>query len=605
MSAVRVGIAAACGLFAALLFLQGNTQAQSAPHDLRFIADKPLVAIWSRPNEHLTNPVLAELFKALQETAPPDVQVAFRQAIPKLDLMRMSLSMGRSEWSDQPIPRAVAIYHFTDPAAATVMFDNMSKGLEAKTTPELKSPIYTRKPYVPDAGSPVEVEKDWKLGMGVTQLNPQTIVQADSIEKMLQVLAPAAAATPPAWSNDLTALAKTQSTLFIDLTQVRELMKKEGPPPGQGGMEGMIFNSVKALWEQADYAFISLDTTNGIVISAQAQSPTAEAAQRFKGALDGLIGLGKGFLPMAKQMSAQLNQQTPGMGDLLYTELESLVNGMQITQTGMQTKMTLGVKQETLARVPALVLPAIKQARERAMAMQSMNNIRQMALALHNYHDTHRAFPPAVVLGKDGKTPHSWRVAILPYLEEQALYNQYKFDEPWDSENNKKVAATIPAVYRAPTATNGANCTSYVVLTHADGIFNATPAAKGTGLAQVTDGTSNTIAIVEANAEIPWTKPEDLPLVDGQPLPQLGLPGATTFNVAFCDGSVQRLTTKLTDEFRKLVTKSDGNVVDVDSLRPQEGPGRPPAPGDSPIDEAAPAKSADPAPVIEPPRVDP
>jgi prepilin-type processing-associated H-X9-DG protein len=240
----------------------------------------------------------------------------------------------------------------------------------------------------------------------------------------------------------------------------------------------------------------------------------------------------------------------------------------------MQTKMTLGIPQETLAKVPALVLPAIKQARQAALANVSRNNLKQIALALHNYHDTHKTFPPAVKLDKDGKTPHSWRVAILPYIEEQALYNQYRFDEPWDSENNKRVAATIPAVYRSPTATNGNNCTSYVALTHANGVFNATPAAKGTKMAQVTDGTSNTVVIVEANAEIPWTKPEDIAIVDGQPLPQLGFPGATTFNVAFCDGSVQQLTTKLTDEFRKLITKSDGNVVDVNSLRPQDGGGQ-------------------------------
>lgn len=576
MSAVRSGIAITCGLMAALLCLQGTTLAQSAPHDMRFIADKPLVAIWSHPNEHLANPVLAELVKALQDVAPPDAQAVIGTAIPKMDLMRVSMSMGKNAYSDQPRPIGVSLFHFTDPAAATVLLNNMSKGLETKTAPEFKSPVYYRKPW----SAPGEAEKDWKLGMGVTQLNPQTVVNSESVEKMLQVLTPAAATTPPAWSNDLATLAKTQSTMFIDLVQVRDEMKQAGPPPGQGGMEGMIFNSVKSLWEQADYAFVSLDTTNGIQLSAQAQSPNAESAQRFKGALDGILGLAKGFLPTAKQAAQQLNQMQPGLGEMAYTELENLVSSIKITQTGTQTKLTLGIPQETLAKVPALILPAIKQARERAMAMQSTNNMKQIALAMHNYHDTHRGFPAAVMLGKDGKTPHSWRVAILPYIEEQALYNQYKFDEPWDSENNKKVAATIPAGYRSVNATNGATSTSYVVLTHPDGVFNATPAAKGSGIQQITDGTSNTIMVVEANTEIPWTKPEDLPLVDGQPLPALGFPGATTFNVAMCDGSVQRLTTKLTDEFRKLVTKGDGNVVDVEALRPQDGgaPGQPQPP---------------------------
>lgn len=599
MSAVRSGIAVASGLIATLLFLQGTTQAQSAPHDLRFIADKPLLAIWSHPTEHLKNPVLAALIGEIKRTPPAKGDLS--EAFVKMDLLRMSLSLGNSPWTDKPIPQHATIVHFTDPAATKIFFESVSKGMEARNSEGVAYPIYTRT----FAAIPGEPAKDWKLFPSAALLNPSTAVEADTAELLLKVTAPASATAPPAWAKDLATLANTQTTVFIDLVQVRDQMKEAGPPPGQGGIEGMIFNSVKSLWEQADYAFVSFDTTNGIQLSAQAQSPNAESAQRFKGALEGILALAKGFLPTAKQAAQQLNQINPGLGEMAYTELENLVNSIKITQTGMQTKLTLGIPQETLAKVPALVLPALKSAREQAMAMQSMNNLRQIAIALQNYEATHRAFPAAVILGPDGKTPHSWRVAILPFIEEQALYNQYKFDEPWDSENNKKVAATIPQVYRSANATNGANCASYVALTHPDGVFNATPAAKGTAIRQVTDGLSKTIAIVEANAEIPWTKPEDLPLVDGQPLPQLGLPGASAFNAAFCDGAVQQLTTKLTDEFRKLVTKSDGNVVDVETLQPQEDgpPRRPQAPGDSPFDATAPTKSA--VPVPAPPAIAP
>ncbi len=574
----RVGI---CGFLAALLLMSQSANAQSVQHDLRYIADKPLVAIWSHPNAHLANPVLAELVKLVQEMAPPEATAMSSGALLKLDLMRLSLSMGRSPYSDKPVPRVVSIYHFTDPAAAVILLNNMSKGLAGKTIPEIASPIYSRTP----AG---QTEEAWKLNMGFTQLNPQTVVQAESIEKMIEVLKPATAAAP-AWASDLTALSKTQSTMFIDLVQIRDQLKQAGPSPGQGGMEGMIFNSVKPLWEQADYACINLDTTNGIQLSAQATSPTAESAQRFKGSLEGILGLAKGFLPTAKQATQQLNLMTPGLGDMAYTELENLVNSIKITQDGMQTKLTLGISQETLAKVPALLLPAIKSAREQAMRVQGMNNLRQIGLAMHNYLDANKTFPPAVVLGKDGKTPHSWRVAILPYLEEQALYDQYKFDEPWDSENNKKVAATIPAVYRSAVATNRPNCTSYVVLTSPDGVFNATPAANGTKPLQVRDGLSNTLMVVEANAEIPWTKPEDLPIVDGQPLPKLGTPGATTFNAAFCDGAVHTLSTAIKDELlRNLINMKDGNVIDRNELDPQPAfppgtaPVKPMPPGPAP-----------------------
>lgn len=606
----RLRLTSWCMLGVALLLsaLTPEVTAQTAaPFDLQNVADKPLAVLWSRPQEHLKNPVLAELYKFVAEAPPNPRDKAMFTNMAKVDSMRVSFGAARSAWSPKPIPQAVVIYHTTEPAAATGIFNALSAGQEEKTTPEWKSPIYTNKPFA--APGEQTDPNAWKLQSGVTQLDPQTVIQTDNIELMIKTIG--AKPTAPAWAADLAAIANPQSLYLVDLAQFRDMIKDEKGPQG-GGMEAMIFNSVKPLWEQADYAFVKIDTTQGIQIAAFAKSPNAESAQRFKGSLEGLLAMGKGFLPIAKQGLAQLNQMMPGQGDQLYSDLEALVASIKITQTDTKTILTLGVPQETLARLMKSMMPAIQAARQAALANVSRNNLKQIALALLNYHDTYNAFPPAVKLGKDGKTPHSWRVAILPYIEEQALYNQYKFDEPWDSENNKKVAATIPAVYRSPTATNGANCTSYVALTHADGIFNTVPAAKGVKLTQIKDGTSNTIAIVEANAEIPWTKPEDLALVDGQPLPPLGMPGAASFTVAFCDGSVQQLTTKLTDEFRKLITMGDGNTVDVDSLRPQEGPmpgRRPAAPIDAPFDATAPAKNADlelaPPPVIAPPRVNP
>jgi hypothetical protein len=98
--------------------------------------------------------------------------------------------------------------------------------------------------------------------------------------------------------------------------------------------------------------------------------------------------------------------------------------------------------------VASLLLPAISKARGAAQRAQSTNNLKQIALALHNYHDVHKALPAAVMLGPDGKTKHSWRVAILPYIEQENVYKQYRFDEPWDSENNKKVLDHIPPVFQ-------------------------------------------------------------------------------------------------------------------------------------------------------------
>ena len=90
------------------------------------------------------------------------------------------------------------------------------------------------------------------------------------------------------------------------------------------------------------------------------------------------------------------------------------------------------------------MLPSVAEARQAARQQQSTNNMKQLALAMLMYESDHKAFPPAIDhTYKNGKSkyPHSWRIDVLPYLEQNALYNQYQFDEPWDSPTNKKVLA--------------------------------------------------------------------------------------------------------------------------------------------------------------------
>jgi hypothetical protein len=219
--------------------------------------------------------------------------------------------------------------------------------------------------------------------------------------------------------------------------------------------------------------------------------------------------------------------------------------------------------------VASLLLPAIAKAREAAQRAQSTNNLKQIALALLNYHDVHKAFPAAVMLGPDGKTRHSWRVAILPYIEEQNLHKMYNFNEPWDSENNKKLLNHIPPVFQHPSTKGKSTNTSYYVLTGIGGIFQEEAAKKGTGFAAIRDGTSNTILAVEANRDTPWTKPEDISFdVDGQ-LPKLGGFAVEGFSAAFGDGSVRFISAGIDSTVLKaLFTAGGGEVVSPDQVNP-------------------------------------
>src|SRR5262245_19784659 len=91
------------------------------------------------------------------------------------------------------------------------------------------------------------------------------------------------------------------------------------------------------------------------------------------------------------------------------------------------------------------LLESLQQQREAGKQTQSSNNLRILATTAIMYSDARKALPSASIVGKDGKTKHSWRVALLPYLEAQPLYNEYHFDEPWDSEHNKKLIPKMPS----------------------------------------------------------------------------------------------------------------------------------------------------------------
>ena len=109
-----------------------------------------------------------------------------------------------------------------------------------------------------------------------------------------------------------------------------------------------------------------------------------------------------------------------------------------------------------IAILVALLLPAVQQAREAARRTQCKNNLKQIGIALHSYHDVYKTFPPAYIPDEDGKPMHSWRVLILPFIEQQALYEQYDFNEPWDGPNNSQLANVVISVYQCPSSPNPA-----------------------------------------------------------------------------------------------------------------------------------------------------
>ncbi len=152
-------------------------------------------------------------------------------------------------------------------------------------------------------------------------------------------------------------------------------------------------------------------------------------------------------------------------------------------------------------------------------AAESTNNLKQLGMAMHAYHDANDRFPPAASRSKDGKPLLSWRVAILPYIEQQFLYDKFKLDEPWDSEHNKKLIAEIPGVFKGLSQKlNDAGKTCLLVPVGKETVFP--PDGSKVAMTDISDGAANTILAVLANDEsaVIWTKPDDLVFDPTQPL---------------------------------------------------------------------------------------
>jgi hypothetical protein len=189
----------------------------------------------------------------------------------------------------------------------------------------------------------------------------------------------------------------------------------------------------------------------------------------------------------------------------------------------------------------------------------SANNLKQLALAMHNYHSVHGTFPPAAIYSKDGKPLLSWRVLLLPYLERQNLYEQFKLDEAWDSPHNKALLKANPEVFGLLDGK-----THYRVFTGPGTVFEGT---KGMRAAAITDGTSNTILMVEASEGVPWTKPDDLPYDAKKALPKLGGLFKDGFHIGMADGSVRFVRHPVNEQMlRAAITANGGEAIDLDKL---------------------------------------
>jgi hypothetical protein len=224
-------------------------------------------------------------------------------------------------------------------------------------------------------------------------------------------------------------------------------------------------------------------------------------------------------------------------------------------------RLTYTVEAKELAEV---LRPAAARARVAAERARSENNLRQLAVALHTYHDAHGSFPAAASYDGQGRPLLSWRVHLLPFVEQDALYREFRLDEPWDSPHNRKLIARMPAVFASSPDPRlaAAGKTTYLAPRGDATVF---PGRQAVRMRDILDGVSNTILLVDADdaRAVEWTRPDDLPFDPQAPSAGLAFRVGDAALVVLADGAVRALPRSLKKEaWKALFTRNGGEPLD-------------------------------------------
>ncbi|HJT30505.1 MAG TPA: DUF1559 domain-containing protein, partial [Pirellulales bacterium] len=326
----------------------------------------------------------------------------------------------------------------------------------------------------------------------------------------------------------------------------------------KGQPEDLFWTAIK----QTAHFLGSIDSTpDGLKMNATAVCKSPEQATATVQAIKGLLAMAGLAVPQL-QARSDLPKEYEDLDVVgsLNQMLASVKFDIRDAHIAAEAKLDADLVARFAQATRALLARQNEEfsARDQQNDQAHQDKLARLAAAFDAYYTAHGQYPPAAVVGPDGKTLHSWRVELLPYLGEQKLFESYKLDEPWDSEHNKPLVKQIPSVFSTSVWTQKGDA-EYFVITGKGTLLDADgPRTRES----MTDAPGETLLVLQSQQRVPWTKPVDIEVsADHSPLRPFRGHGKG-FYAVFADGTV-RFVSKATDasSIRAMFTKAGGDQV--------------------------------------------
>jgi hypothetical protein len=365
------------------------------------------------------------------------------------------------------------------------------------------------------------------------KIGPAVVVASTATRKRLRALKPA---PRPEVARALERGRGVGQVVLVPTADTARIFEELLPtlPDEVGG------GSIKTLTRGLRWLSVSLDRPPKLVVRVTLQAADAASAR----ALNDLLGRATKALAGNEAVRKRL----PGLSKLL---------APAPTVAGDRLLLTLTEK-ELAPLAPLLMGALVDWQRDRAA-----RPLRRVLLGLHRYESAHKQFPAAASYDRAGRPLLSWRVAILPYLGEEALHKQFKLDEPWDSPHNRKLLAKMPEAFRpAQEKLAAAHKTTILAPLGEATMF---PGRRGVRMVEVLDGASNTIFLVDADDAhaVEWTRPKDLTYDPKDPFRGLSRRHGGKYLLGFADGTAHFLAPTAAS-LRALFTRAGGEDPNIE-----------------------------------------